>query len=131
MKTGAELIADERRRQIKREGYTAEMDDQQTQHQLVEAALCYATHPVERPLDAPPITWPWNLKFWNPSNYVGDLVKAGALIAAEIDRLRREEDAIRRIRHGGMRGCNRPQIPPIPKKLRGKLRRAVVGSRNN
>jgi hypothetical protein len=34
--------------------------------------------------------WPWDNKYWKPSeDKVRNLVKAGALIAAEIDRLQR------------------------------------------
>jgi hypothetical protein len=34
--------------------------------------------------------WPWDEKWWKPStNPIRNLVKAGALIAAEIDRLQR------------------------------------------
>lgn len=38
--------------------------------------------------------WPWGLDFWKPSpdNRIKELVKAGALIAAEIDRLKRVEN---------------------------------------
>jgi hypothetical protein len=36
--------------------------------------------------------WPWDERWWKPSNDpIRDLVKAGALIAAEIDRLQRSE----------------------------------------
>lgn len=31
--------------------------------------------------------WPWNLKYWKPGERIDELTKAGALIAAEIDRL--------------------------------------------
>jgi len=33
--------------------------------------------------------WPWGKEWWKPSDRRRDLVKAGALIAAEIDRLDR------------------------------------------
>ena len=38
MKTGIELIAEERKRQIEEEGWTAEHDDQQTDGEIAEAA---------------------------------------------------------------------------------------------
>jgi hypothetical protein len=42
--------------------------------------------------------WPWNFKWWkpHPDNRIRDFEKAGALIAAEIDRLLRLDEK----RHG-------------------------------
>ena len=41
-------------------------------------------------LPAPAHDWPWGSEYWKPSeDPVRNLVKAGALIAAEIDRLNR------------------------------------------
>jgi hypothetical protein len=41
----------------------------------------------------PPDDWPWDWRFWKPSvDPIRDLVKAGALIAAEIDRLQRKKN---------------------------------------
>ncbi|HDR0739562.1 TPA: DUF551 domain-containing protein [Pasteurella multocida] len=34
-----------------------------------------------------PIFWPWGKKYWNPKDRKENLIRAGALIAAEIDRL--------------------------------------------
>ena len=38
--------------------------------------------------------WPWDMKWWKPSDEdpIRNLVKAGALIAAEIDRLQRRTE---------------------------------------
>jgi hypothetical protein len=57
---------------------------------LAMAAACYATPPTHR--DQPmPMLWPWSGMDWRPSaDRVRELAKAGALIAAEIDRLNRE-----------------------------------------
>lgn len=78
---GVLLIADERARQIRTEGWTAEHDDEHTHGELAQAAVAYAgasTH------------WPWSPEAWKPTgDRVRDLVKAGALIAAELDRLLR------------------------------------------
>ena len=41
MKKGAELIADERKRQIEVEGWNAEHDAQYTHNELISAAMCY------------------------------------------------------------------------------------------
>ena len=85
-KTGIELITDERKRQIEKEGFTSEHDDTHINGELSQAAICYAqSHRV-----AVPYGWPWANEWWKPSDKkVDNLVKAGALIAAEIDRLNR------------------------------------------
>lgn len=68
--SGITLIAHERYRQIMQEGWTPE-------HVACELA---------------PAAWPWDKEWWKPSkDQVRNLVKAGALIAAEIDRLQRKE----------------------------------------
>jgi len=88
-KTGAELIAAERTRQIKREKFTAEHDDQHTSSELLQAAICYAENGSDFCLGADGVTWPWAATDWKPTGKIENLVKAGALIAAEIDRLQR------------------------------------------
>jgi hypothetical protein len=41
-----------------------------------------------------PIYWPWDQEWWKPSDDpIRNLAKAGALIAAEIDRLQRKAEA--------------------------------------
>jgi hypothetical protein len=98
--TGAELIAAERERQIVEEGWTTEHDAEHTQGELALAAVTYAFHAVYRrsPEEMPGKAWPWwdeedgqrYVSWWKPSeSQVRNLVKAGALIAAEIDRLLR------------------------------------------
>jgi hypothetical protein len=93
--TGAELIADERRRQIEVEGYTPEHDEEHDYHDMTDAAICYSlmSEWQQRKGSQPhEITarWPWKWSDWKPSDQpVRNLVKAGALIAAEIDRLNR------------------------------------------
>lgn len=93
---GAALIADERRRQIEVEDWTAEHDEQYTQDELVRAAMCYANPPHLRMSrlrrTGEPLDWPWAEWHWKPTpdDRVRELVKAGALIAAEIDRLQRK-----------------------------------------
>lgn len=78
MATGTQLIETERQRQ--RREWGDEHDDEHTGGELVEAAIAYAEGNGAR--------WPWR-DGWKPDTRVDDLVKAGALIAAEIDRLRR------------------------------------------
>lgn len=95
MMNGAELIAAERQRQIDVEGWTAEHDDKHGAGQLALAAVSYLLHAtVGGKSKKPPQMWPWQKKWWKPgSNRVRRLVKAGALIAAEIDRLQRAATA--------------------------------------
>lgn len=92
--TGAELIAAERQRQVDVEGWTPEHDDEHTGRELARAAACYATN-SRWGMDNPgvmPFNWPWEWDAWKPSaDEVRNLVRAGALIAAEIDRLRRRK----------------------------------------
>lgn len=97
MKTGAELIAEERARLIQTWGWDAEHDDQFISAQLITAAegytnaawnnvVCGKTQDLRQPAG-----WPFGSKVWSPStDPVRNLAKAGALIAAEIDRLNRE-----------------------------------------
>jgi len=91
---GADLIAAERQRQIEAEGWTPEHDAEHDRDDLACAAACYATPPHLRPFSGEPpggpARWPWERRFWKPTpdDRVRELVKAGALIAAEIDRLR-------------------------------------------
>lgn len=93
MKTGIELITKERQRQIDVEGWTPEHDDEHVDGQLAKAAACYAD-PFGF-FQGIPSRWPWFAEWYKPSanDRVRDLVKAGALIAAEIDRLQRIQSA--------------------------------------
>ena len=83
--TGAELIALERQRQIDEEGYTIEGDKKYQRDQLVYAALSYLLALDEK--CSMPLTWPWTERYWKPRKRISNLIRAGALICAEIDRL--------------------------------------------
>jgi hypothetical protein len=88
---GAELIAAERRRQIANEGWTPEHDDGHIHNQLARAAASYIAITVWPDSYEAENFWPWDLGNFKPTaDPVRNLVKAGALIAAEIDRLQRE-----------------------------------------
>jgi len=90
--SGAERIAAERRRQVEEEGWTAEHDSGHREAELARAALSYLLGyvAVAGRLPAYPGEWPWPGESWKPSeDPVRNLEKAGALIAAEIDRLQR------------------------------------------
>jgi hypothetical protein len=90
MKSGVELITEERQRQIDVEKWDYSHDADYSKNQLLHAAICYA-YPDrgEDCIDQPPMAWPWDAMWWKPTpgDRVRELVKAGALIAAEIDRL--------------------------------------------
>lgn len=89
MKTGIEIIAEERRRQIEKEGWTSAHDQDHDSCELAFAAATYALPPhtqTRRILKEH--LWPWEPRWWKPSDdRIRELAKAGALIAAEIDRL--------------------------------------------
>lgn len=97
---GAERIADERKRQkaptyAAGEGYTADHDSRHKGGELIMAAACYmkAASGMPRENAAEPdraaITgWPFEPESFKPAGCtVRNLVIAGALLAAEIDRI--------------------------------------------
>jgi hypothetical protein len=86
-KTGAYLIAAERARQVSEEGWTPEHDAAHVDGDLIEAAVAYALHSC-RPDNHIWVNmfWPWGQEWWKPGDPVRNLAKAGALIAADIDR---------------------------------------------
>lgn len=92
--TGVELIAAERERQIGL-GWQPSHDDEHTDMELSRAAGAYvfAAVLVNSGLNPNrPPEWPWEPKWWKPSDDpIRNLTKAGALIAAEIDRIQRGE----------------------------------------
>jgi len=79
----------ERRRQVEAEGWTPEHDDQHSNGEMARAASCYITNKERRHLPTVPLKWPWSDAWWKPDGYRRNLVKAGALILAEIERLDR------------------------------------------
>ena len=93
MKKGAELITEERQRQIVEEGWTAEHDDEHGASELARAATVYACPPRFRTIIQSSRMWPWEWETYKPGNRISELVKAGSLIAAEIDRLQRIDGA--------------------------------------
>lgn len=77
----------ERRRQVEREGWTSRHDDEHDSAEMADAAACYALSASNRG-DFMRF-WPWDDEWWKPATPRRDLVKAGALILAEIERLDR------------------------------------------
>lgn len=101
MKTGIELIAEERQRQIEAEGWTPEHDDQHQEEEMARAAACYSMPRKFRNSPMGQLTvwgflWPWALKWWKTTDKetiegrIREHQKAGALNASEIDRLLRK-----------------------------------------
>lgn len=88
--TAIDLIKNERDRQINSEGYSYEHDDVHTENELSYAAMAYA-EPNGLGLEF----WPWDKEYFKKDKTakidgrIKELVKAGALIVAEIERLQR------------------------------------------
>lgn len=96
-------VAAERRRQAEPrpdgEGFTAAQDDGYINGELARAAACYA-HP-DRPMLAGyrdrlpprPAWWPerWSAFWWKPKDRRRDLIRAIALLVAEVEQLDRAE----------------------------------------
>lgn len=92
MKTGIELITEERARQIEVEGWNYEHDDNHKNGELEMAGLTYFRYALH-PSSSVPTTWPWGREWWKPSGHViRNLEKAGALYLAESERLARDGD---------------------------------------
>jgi hypothetical protein len=89
----ADIVA-ERLRQQSKEGWTAEHDDEHAAGTLAQAAACYAVNASEfwhRGYGGRPY-WPFDDKWWKPKDTRRDLVRAAALLVAEIERLDRASD---------------------------------------
>ncbi|HDG7975313.1 TPA: hypothetical protein PCK86_004344 [Klebsiella pneumoniae] len=86
----AAAVLAERKRQVAAEGWTPGHDDEYEHGELADAAGCYAlSSELFDCAGEPPRPWPWPDEWWKPTNRRRDLVKAGALILAEIERLDR------------------------------------------
>lgn len=92
-------IRAERLRQVCSESFTPEHDDQHIDRSLALAAGSYCESAARPSLlrrksgfaFAIPKLWPlsWSKNWWKPKNPRADLVRAGALVVAEIERLDR------------------------------------------
>lgn len=84
----AQDVLTERRRQIEEEGFGPSHDERHWDGSLAVAAAGYAQSAAG---DPQPI-WPqdWGIGWFRPTTPRRDLVKAGALILAEIERLDRK-----------------------------------------
>lgn len=98
-------IAAERQRQIESEGWSHKHDDRHDDGEMARAAGIYAVIAGSDQTDYRNATggyslndtlrslmayyWPWDRSWFKPTDRRRDLVKAGALIVAEIERLDR------------------------------------------
>jgi len=91
MKSGIELIAAERKRQVEVEGWTAEHDRHHDDGDLALAAALLIVNDLPCWLEGydDTIAWYQDLVIKHENDRQRQLVIAGALIAAEIDRIQR------------------------------------------
>lgn len=94
-------VAAERHRQIEAEGWTPKHDDAHKDGSMALAAACYASMAAAYAKTGSRLSdsdyaclpcsfqWPWGRQWWKPKNQRRDLVRAAALIIAEIERLDR------------------------------------------
>lgn len=80
-------IAAERKRQQEKEGWTIAHDDEHIEGHLALAGACYALPPGE--IGYIESVWPWDFSWFKPKSRRQDLVRAAALIVAEIERIDR------------------------------------------
>lgn len=109
----AQDVLAERQRQIDAEGWHADHDDAHGNGEMAMAAACYAAHSsvwqaiehttvkdkpglAQRLVSAQEFVhrmWPWGKAWWKPKDDRRNLVRAAALILAEIERLDRKAGA--------------------------------------
>lgn len=104
-------VMGERVRQIAEEGWTPEHDDRYVNGEMAIAGAWYALNApysgdenccgIGNGSSADSLfagysahRWPWSMDWWKPTNHRRDLVKTGALILAEIERLDRAAQAL-------------------------------------
>lgn len=100
MSKATDDVVAERERQIGAKGFTPDHDSSHDERELARAAGCYLDHYIERQWvfehkpdnytsEEMPDNWPWDSDYWKPKAPRRDLVRAAALIIAEIERLDR------------------------------------------
>lgn len=91
-------VAAERKRQIEAEGWTPKHDDKHDGGELAAAGASYALNAADQlnpysqgeANNVMPMCWPdWSIEWWKPKGPRRDLVRAAALIIAEIERIDR------------------------------------------
>lgn len=87
MKTGTELIAEEREKQIKKYNHTAVSDNCfYKDKELLRASMTYLMLALTQSAEGEQY-WPWHPDWLHDEGYIENLKKAGAFIAAELDRV--------------------------------------------
>lgn len=92
-------VLEERQRQITEKGFTPEHDDQWTHGQLAGAAGSYALFSIFSDSTraglqfSVPEMWPWDDEWWKPKGRRRDLIRAAALIIAEVERIDRQDSS--------------------------------------
>lgn len=82
-------ILKERGKQAKK-GYTASSDDRHTENELPQAAIAYALNAALPAASVQvPYFWPWDVAAFRPEGRRADMIKAAALLVAEIQRMDR------------------------------------------
>jgi hypothetical protein len=93
-------VLKERHRQKSHERFSPEHDDRHTQGQLAGAAACYTLFSLPPSLppglqrmvdELIPRLFPWERTWWKPYSPRRDLVRAAALLIAEIERIDRRD----------------------------------------
>jgi hypothetical protein len=91
--SGIELIAAERQRQIDAEGWSPEHDDGHTNGEMAFSAAAYALWDTDKRVAVNTLEHRGSCFPLKPGGQIRNLVRAGALVAAEIDRLQRRDPA--------------------------------------
>lgn len=91
-------VIGERRRQVDIEGWTAETDDKHTVGQMAVAGAAYAIQSADLMTTRPRaiqavMLWPWAKTWWKPKTSRENLVRAAALLIADIERIDRANHA--------------------------------------
>ena len=96
-KTAIDLVVAERARQIDVEGFSPAHDDRYRNDELATAAACYAL-PISISdkevwgTSLIDLMWPLEADWWKPEqSRIRNMVKAAALLIAEIERIQRIE----------------------------------------
>lgn len=93
MTLAARDVLQERRRQIEVEHWSPEHDDEHDDGALARAAICYADVGNSLTQEQHDAMWPWSTISWRPKDRRQNLVRAAALLLAEIERLDRSQPA--------------------------------------
>ncbi len=86
----AQELLGERLRHISGEGWSLEHDDEHMRGEMASAAAAYAVSGLKGGEAISIGLWPWSLEWWKPKGHRRNLVRSGALIIAEIERIDRE-----------------------------------------